>query len=1033
MSLLRSPRWLGSSLALAGVCLTAVSASAQMLGYRGTVTHNGLPVPGATVTLTQEGKSFTTSTDGLGIFTLRTLVAGPATIEIQMLGFATIRQPVTIAPDAVAAQFPLTLLTLAEIEAQPPARITPPKPPFDSSAASIAAGAAAEPADALALRAADGLLINGSVNNAATSQYALTRAFGNRRIGGRALYNGSLGATIDNSAFDARSYSFSGQDTPKPGYNRTTVVATFGGPIRIPHLLRHGPNFFVAYQWTRDRNATTESAIVPTVVQRAGDLSSTIDSSGTPVQVYDPSTGQRYTGNIPVSQQAAALLALYPLPNVATNSSYNYQVPILSSVHTDAMQSRADKNIGRKDSVNGGFSFARNRSSSANIFGFTDATRTLGLSTNVSWVHSFPRRLTLTSSYRFSRFSTSLVPYWQSRSDISAAAGITGNLQDPTYWGPPALTFSSGITPLTDGEPAFNRNRSDGVSVSAVWFRGRHNVTLGGDLHREDYNDLFQQDPRGTFQFTGSATASPTSNGTTATTGSDFADFLLGLPDTSSIAYGNADKYLRQTVTDLYLLDDWRVNPQLTVNAGVRWEYGAPITELKNRLVNLDIAPGFTAVAPVLASSPVGLLTGQHYPNSLIRPDKNMVEPRISLAWRPIPGSSMVVRAGYGVYADTSVYQSSALQLAQQSPLSKTLSISRSAACPITLASGFTNCSTTTANTFAVDPNFRVGYAQVWQLVVQRDLPGSLQLTTTYNGVKGTRGMQELLPNTYPVGAANPCPSCPLGFTYVTSNGNSAREAGQVNLRRRLHNGLTASLIYTYSKSIDNDASLGGQGASATSGSSGSSSASATSSTSSNPQIAQNWRNLRAERGLSNFDQRHLLTAQFQYTTGMGLAGGSLLTGRVATILREWTVLANINAGSGRPETPLYFVQVPGTAVAGTIRADYTGSRVRTGARLTPAGPFLNAAAFTAPIAGNWGTAGRNSLIGPSQFTLDASVSRTFRLTKRYNLDVRMDSTNSLNHASFTNWNSTINSSQFGLATAAVAMRSLEINTRLRF
>ena len=133
----------------------------------------------------------------------------------------------------------------------------------------------------------------------------------------------------------------------------------------------------------------------------------------------------------------------------------------------------------------------------------------------------------------------------------------------------------------------------------------------------------------------------------------------------------------------------------------------------------------------------------------------------MGIAWRPISGSSLVVRAGYGIYDDTSVYQTIAKQMAQQSPLSKSLSVENSAACPLTLANGFNPCSSTTQNTFAVDPNFRVGYAQNWQLAVQRDLPGSLQMTATYLGIKGTRGLQEFLPNTYPIGAANPCPSCP--------------------------------------------------------------------------------------------------------------------------------------------------------------------------------------------------------------------------------------------------------------------------------
>ena len=161
----------------------------------------------------------------------------------------------------------------------------------------------------------------------------------------------------------------------------------------------------------------------------------------------------------------------------------------------------------------------------------------------------------------------------------------------------------------------------------------------------------------------------------------------------------------------------------------MRWEYGAPITELYGRLVNLDITPGFAAVAPVVANDPVGPLTGERYPDSLVRPDKRGFEPRVGIAWRPISGSSVVVRAGYGIYYDTSVYQTIAIQMAQQAPLSKSLSVQNSAACPLTLANGFNACPSITPNTFAVDPNFRVGYAQNWQLAVQRDLPGSLQLT----------------------------------------------------------------------------------------------------------------------------------------------------------------------------------------------------------------------------------------------------------------------------------------------------------------
>src|SRR5438309_4355719 len=261
-----------------------------------------------------------------------------------------------------------------------------------------------------------------------------------------------------------------------------------------------------------------------------------------------------------------------------------------------------------------------------------------------------------------------------------------------------------------------------------LWNRRSHNVTFGADFRRHEFNYLSQQDPRGSFTFTG------------AQTGSDFADFLLGIPDTSSIAFGNADKYFRESVYDAYLTDDWRMSPQFTLNAGIRWEYGAPITELYGRLVNLDIAPKFAAAAAVVATDPVGPRTGQRYPDSLIHTDKRLIEPRVGIAWRPISGSSLLVRAGYGIYSDTSVYQTISLQMAQQAPLSKSLSVENGPTCQLTVANGFNTCSSVTPNTFAVDTNFRVGYSQNWQFSIQRDLPGAPQLSATYLGIKGTRG-----------------------------------------------------------------------------------------------------------------------------------------------------------------------------------------------------------------------------------------------------------------------------------------------------
>lgn len=1017
--------------------------------YRGQVTFGGLPVPGATVTATQGNTSFSTITDAQGDYSFADLKDGSWKIEVAMQCFATIEQDVMIAPHASAAQWSLKLLPPEELKTQVKSQM-----PRTLSAASTAVpqakspqakpqeNAPAPPNDALSQRAADGLLINGSVRNGAASPFSQLPAFGNNR-NRKGLYNGGVGLIFDNSALDARPFSLTGLDTPKAAYNQLTGVATLGGPMPFPHLFRFNANFFVAYQWTRNHDATTQSTTMPGGVERGGNFSQAVNANGQPVEIFDPETGMPFSGNaIPqsrISPQALALLQFYPLPNVNGGTRYNYQIPILSNTHQDALQSRLSATINPKNIVFGGFAFQSTRSGVPNLFGFLDTTDVLGINTGIQWSHQVNQRLFMYPGYRFSRLRTRITPYFENRENISGAAGISGNNQDPMNWGPPSLAFSSDIAGLADVQSSLNRTETNAWSYSMLWHRGSHNFTFGGDFRRQEFNYLSQQDPRGTFTFTGAATQKSGSGNSAS--GSDFADFLLGIPDTSSIAFGNADKYFRESVYDAYINDDWRVRPEFTINVGIRWEYGAPITELFGRLVNLDITSGFAAVAPVVANSPIGPLSGQRYPASLINPDKRGFEPRIGIAWRPIAGSSLVVRAGYGIYNDTSVYQTIAIQMAQQAPLSKSLSVQNSAACPLTLANGFNPCSSITLNTFAVDPNFRVGYAQTWQVTAQRDLPGSLQLMATYLGTKGTRGVQEFLPNTFPIGAANPCPACPSGFAYLTSNGDSTRESGQIQLRRRLHDGFAATLQYTFSKSIDDDAMLGGQGAAANTQNaappsqfgSNASGPPDTGSSSSKTQtalaIAQNWLDLRADRSLSTFDQRHLLSLQAQYTTGMGLGGGTLLSGWKGTLFKEWTILTQVTAGTGLPQTPIYLAAVPGTGVTGSIRPDRTAAPLYA----APPGYFLNRAAFTAPLAGQWGNSGRDAITGPAQFTLNAALGRTFRLRDRFNLDLRVDSTNMLNHVTFTTWNTTITSAQFGLPAAANAMRSLQTTLRLRF
>ena len=1047
--------------ALAWLALAGVAMASE---YHGQVTFGGLPVPGSTVTVTatQGDKKVVAITDDQGVFSFADLADGKWMLEIAMTGFAPVKQAISVAPGGAAGVFELKLLSLDQIRAEDkPVKVDVTAPVTatvatstvaPAAAAAPANGVAAKPGDAKAAVAAadaapvqdaasqqanDGFLINGSVNNAATSQFSMNQAFGNTRKG-RAIYNGNIMLRLDNSELDAKQYSVTGTPLAKPQFNNYTTGFYVGGPLKIAHLLPRGPYVGLGYWHSQYSSVNDQPALIPTGEDALGNWNLSQQQNVT--AIYVPATGLSaaclaaagvaaggtFANNvIPaacVNHASTVLLGLYPQQtNLTGSSQYNYELPLTSISPSDAANVSVQKQIGTKNNLSGRFNFNDSSSHNPSIFGFVDTSKTLNVSVGVQWNHRFTQRLNANIGYQISRSRNQLIPNFANKQDIEGAAGIAGGSTDPRYWGPPSLSFSSSITGLYDGVSAYNRNETNGMTVSFNWNHLRHNVAFGGDFRRQEFNYLTQSNPDGSLGFTGAATRSIAGVG-----GSDLADFLLGIPDTSSIAYGNPDKYLRQSAYDLYVRDDFRVNPEFSMNVGLRWEYGAPVTELKGRLVNLDIAPDFSAETTVLGSSPKGALTGQSYPSSLVRPDYSRPEPHLGIAWRPISGSSLLIRSGYDVTNDTSVYQSAAYAMAQQFPLSKSLSIANSPACGFTIASPFSAplCSTTSPDGFAIDPNFKVGYVQTWNLSVQRDLPFSLQTVVTYTGTKGTRGVQEFLPNSCPPpasGVSTLCTTAVSGYRYRTSNGNLTREAGSLELRRRLRSGFQARLLYTYAKSLDDDFSLSGQG-SVTSGA-----------------VAQDWLHLNTQRGLSTTDQRHAMTLSAQYTTGMGLSGKTLMGGWKGALYKEWTLLAALNAATGLPETPIYAgATASGTGVGGTIRPNLVGSPYAN----LQSGYFLNANAYAAPV-GGWGDARRDSIRGPNQFGLNATMSRTFRLHDRYTLDTQLAANNVLNHVVISGYNTTwippsatLGSafiSQFGAPVGANQMRSVSLQLTVKF
>ena len=1015
---------------------------------------SGAPVPGARVTATQGGTTLTTTTDVQGAYRLPALADGTWSIEVAMVGFSTERRDVTVGAGAAAATWELSVMPFAEITRG--ISVPPPAPPIDRRAAAQRnqgrAGGPAGPTDtafqragvapalpagaapgaarglpvpgganpALAGRgaappgpnpaagvgalpplappgeAADAFLVTGSVNTGAAQPSVgnQARPTGLRLIQGQVTVNGAT------SAWEARPFSLTGLPAVKPDTSRLSVSGIFQAPLRIPWLgMRTNRNVLLQFNRNVTNNANTLSELMPTLLQRSGDFSQTVDGFGNPVQIRDPITGVPFAGNqIPndrISPQAAALLGYYPEPQPGTTGRFNYQIPAFGrnvNYSVNASMSNLINNTRNLFGVNG--SYNRSSSESTSLFGFDDDSRGSGFNVSVNWMRRFiPSNRQVQVRHTYSRNTNRAEPFFANRVNVSGEAGITGNNQEPENWGPPGLSFASELAGLSSGQYSFNRTQSHTLNITMPYTTGRHTLVIGGDVRHQRIDSVTQQNARGSFTFNGSFT------------GHDLADFMLGLPNTSSIAFGNADKGFRSWNYSGYLNDDFRTTPSVTMNFGLRWDFEVPVEERGDRLVNLDVADDFSAAAPVVAADGIGPITGRHYPSALIKSSPWGLQPRFGIAWRPVPTSSVILRAGYGIYRNTNIYQALAQQMSQQPPLSYAFNSVSTLQTPLTLANGFIAPVALTLNTVAFDPDFKVGTVHRWQASAQRDLPGGMTAVATYLAGKGINLPQSFIPNTYPEGAANPCPACPTGFVYTTSNGRSLQNAGQFELRRRLQAGLTWTATYTLTKATDNASSFTGPGGS----------------------IAQNWLDLEAEYGPSSFEQRHQFRFSLNYNTGQGLGGGALRSGWRGRILNGWSTTANLRAGSGTPRSPIYRVTSV-SGVTGTVRASLTGAPID-----GPDGFYANPDAFAPPPPGEWGNAPRNSIRGPSQFSFDANASRNFQLRNRLRINWQIRAINILNRVTYSNINTTVGSPQFGLPIAAGQMRRIETSVNFGF
>ncbi|MGA2588574.1 MAG: carboxypeptidase-like regulatory domain-containing protein [Bryobacteraceae bacterium] len=827
--------------------------------------------------------------------------------------------------------------------------------------------------------------------------------FGNRRAPSQ--IHGMAFFTLGNSVFDAKPFSITGESLPQPAYASSRFGFLLGGPLLIPKIVK-SPNtfFYLNYTGTRARAPYSAVETVPTLEERQGDFSQTM-VNGKPVQLNG------FANNIiPESMLnpiALKLLNYIPTPN-QPGTLNNYQYFASPPTNTDNLGARVMRNIGKNDRLAYHLTFQRRDGDISQPFTFLDTTSGYGIQTDLTWTHNFTPTTILSSRVDFNRNRNETTPYF---ANVATDLGIEGTSSNPLDYGPPNLNFTN-FGALSDSNPILTRNQSQKLTESVVLSRGKHTLTYGLQYGRADLSTQTQQNGRGTFNFNGQATSVIGSNGLPVQgTGFDFADFLLGLPQSASIEYGNA-MYFKQNVWNAYAVDDWKVAANLTLNLGFRWEYFSPFTENYGQMANLDIAPGFTNVAVVTPGS-VGPYSGA-FPSGLINPDYRNLSPRVGLAWKvPFFKRSTIVRAGYGVYYAGQSYVPFALKLAEQPPFAVSYNVNTSSQNVLTLEKGFVAVSEQDiTNTFAVDRYYRTPYAQTWNLSIQHDLGKGFFTEVGYLGTKGTRLDVLTAPNQGPPGTGQPQyqVGTATGFVYDSPVGDSIYNALQTHLMRRFRGGISMDAHYTFSKSIDDASSFGGAGGT----------------------VAQNWLDLAAERGVSSFNRTHVFTMTWVYTSPFGNPNSRFAaSGWAGRWLRNWSLSGGITAESGTPLTARFLgntTALAQTGGTGSARAEATGEP------LSSSTGFFNLDAFAPPPAGQFGDAGRNTIPGPSLLVVNAAFGRSFQFgDTRRRLEFRFEANNVLNQVSYTNVNSVVGSTQYGLPISAAAMRTCDVVMRFRF
>ena len=811
-----------------------------------------------------------------------------------------------------------------------------------------------------------------------SAEYSRLGAFNLVTKRGTNQYHGDLSYYNRNSALGARGFF----DTKKQPVNYTTFTAQASGPV-----IKDRTFIYFMYNGERVGAHTEQLSTVPTALMRTGDFSQLLTNSK-PTTIIDPQTGQPFAGNvIPANRLnplAVKVMNTYiPAANLggpnAQANNLSWVFPFITDQYAaDVYFARIDQKITSKNSVFGRIgTYFPKYIQLGNLPAFIGTQ----LRPNYSWVitdtHVFRPNLLNEFTYGGNKDTQQYGPSLKgvnpvNGADVVTALGLQGvNPQGLSGMGFPIMNIT-GYPVLQTKNPGGTNIAADsrGYNDALTWTVGRHTVKFGSQYRTAaTMNGTIPVGTYGSFTFGGNFS------------GNAFADFLLGLPTTSSRLNPILNRWQHSAEEGAFAMDTFRVNQRLTLSYGLRWDYFFSSSFSDGLEYNWDPQTG-SVIIPQAAQSRISplyptnirVIAGQVVPT----PSKRDFRPRAAVAYQI--SNKMVLRAGYGMFSEFGG--------------AYTLSTNQGTG-PFQIAQTYTNTITNGQPLFAFpNPfpaagaavpsqsatgyplNYRPGRFDQYNLTLERQI-GATGVRVSYIGSQGyglnyTVNINKPQPSLTPFSASrNPYPQF-VTATYDYSKGRSEYNALGVAAKRRVGS-LMLDWSWTWASGLKNFLNT------------------------ENPYAALTW----GKDGVTPH-HRVVLNTAWEIPVGRQRRYLAHLPRGLNEVIGGWSLYWIGFFQTGNWFSPSY----SGSDRSNTNTVGGLPNRICDG-NLPPSQRtvthWFDTACFVPPPAGSFGNSGVNVLVGPGEESQQLSISKIFPLTERVRLQFSAMSSNILNHPNFSN------------------------------